>query len=139
MPDVRRFFTKPLQGSLYRKFRDVILGYAHVDTLTMVDPSTSAEERVERKRSEEHGSPTVGANDSKGLIPVARKRNENATKMTRLDSRSTPGRQSDIGATTATETGLTWADVVRRTSVPIPLANSTKVVSGSLSRNNPVN
>jgi hypothetical protein len=27
------FFTKPLQGSLFRKFWDVIMGYAHIDTL----------------------------------------------------------------------------------------------------------
>ena len=26
-------FTKPLQGSLFRKFRDVILGHCHVNTL----------------------------------------------------------------------------------------------------------
>jgi hypothetical protein len=28
------FFTKPLQGALFRPFRDVLLGYKHVDTLT---------------------------------------------------------------------------------------------------------
>jgi hypothetical protein len=39
------FFTKPLQGTLFRKFRNVILGYEHVDTLTeLVD--TAAQERV---------------------------------------------------------------------------------------------
>jgi hypothetical protein len=27
------FFTKPLQGALFRRFRDVLLGYKHVDTL----------------------------------------------------------------------------------------------------------
>jgi hypothetical protein len=39
------FFTKPLQGHLFRMFRDVILGYKHVDTLTQI-PSTTVEERV---------------------------------------------------------------------------------------------
>ena len=39
------FFTKPLQGALFRKFRDVILGYKHVTTLTdFVD--IVAQERV---------------------------------------------------------------------------------------------
>jgi hypothetical protein len=39
------FFTKPLQGALFRKFRDVILGYKHVNTLSkLVD--TAARERV---------------------------------------------------------------------------------------------
>jgi hypothetical protein len=39
------FFTKPLQGALFRKFRDVILGYTHIKTL---EPYTtaSAQERV---------------------------------------------------------------------------------------------
>jgi len=27
------FFTKPLQGALFRKFRDVVMGREHVDTL----------------------------------------------------------------------------------------------------------
>ena len=39
------FFTKPLQGALFRKFRDVILGYNHIDSLTL-DPAPAPEERV---------------------------------------------------------------------------------------------
>jgi len=39
------FFTKPLQGSLFRKFRDVVMGYAHIDTL-----KTKAEARAEQER-----------------------------------------------------------------------------------------
>jgi hypothetical protein len=30
------FFTKPLQGSLFRKFREVIMGHKHIDTLKEV-------------------------------------------------------------------------------------------------------
>ena len=33
------FFTKPLQGSLFRKFRDVLLGYQHINTLRRVSAS----------------------------------------------------------------------------------------------------
>ena len=33
------FFTKPLQGSLFRKFRDVLLGYQHIDTLRRISTS----------------------------------------------------------------------------------------------------
>jgi hypothetical protein len=40
------FFTKPLQGALFRKFRGILLGYEHVDTLTNMVPSAT-EERVE--------------------------------------------------------------------------------------------
>jgi hypothetical protein len=42
------FFTKPLQGSLFRKFRDVIMGHKHIDSLkgTTMTPS---QERVGQK------------------------------------------------------------------------------------------
>ena len=41
------FFTKPLQGGLFTRFRDVILGYEHVDTLSRVPGILSPlEERV---------------------------------------------------------------------------------------------
>ena len=37
------FFTKPLQGSLFRKFREVILGHQHINTLKPSAPSPSQE------------------------------------------------------------------------------------------------
>ena len=41
------FLTKPLQGSLFRKFRQVLLGYEHVDVLSKgVTRASSTEERV---------------------------------------------------------------------------------------------
>ena len=42
------FFTKPLQGTLFKKFRDVVLGYVHIDTLLMSTEEDSAQERVEK-------------------------------------------------------------------------------------------
>ena len=48
------FFTKPLQGNLFRKFRAVLLGHEHVDTLTK-PPLPSPEERVENTGSESTG------------------------------------------------------------------------------------
>jgi hypothetical protein len=39
------FFTKPLQGSLFRKFRDVVLGQTHIDSLKQ-PPPTPSQERV---------------------------------------------------------------------------------------------
>jgi hypothetical protein len=39
------FFTKPLQGSLFRKFREVILGHKHIDLLKPTMP-TPSQERV---------------------------------------------------------------------------------------------
>jgi KUP system potassium uptake protein len=39
------FFTKPLQGSIFRKFRAVLLGHCHVNTLSK-SPLPPSEERV---------------------------------------------------------------------------------------------
>ena len=39
------FMSKPLQGSLFQKFRNVLMGWAHIDTL--FEHFTSNEERVE--------------------------------------------------------------------------------------------
>ena len=43
-----RFFTKPLQGSLFRQFRDVILGLTPPSSLNIHEPTT-VQERVEIK------------------------------------------------------------------------------------------
>jgi hypothetical protein len=40
------FFTKPLQGTLFRKFRDVVLGCKHISTLHDADEESSSQERV---------------------------------------------------------------------------------------------
>ena len=40
------FFTKPLQGALFRKFRDIILGYKHISSLHNVHEDATFEERV---------------------------------------------------------------------------------------------
>ena len=46
------FFTKPLQGSLFRKFRDVVLGYKHISSLHDTIPEqTLAQERVEKGKN----------------------------------------------------------------------------------------
>ena len=39
-------FTKPLQGKLFRKFRDIILGYKHIRELDYEDEEITSEERV---------------------------------------------------------------------------------------------
>jgi hypothetical protein len=45
------FFTKPLQGSLFKRFCVVILGHKHIDTLALIASSdTQTEERVEDDR-----------------------------------------------------------------------------------------
>ena len=49
------FFSKPLQGTLFRCFRDVILGYRHIDTLQRI-PTVPIEERDEEERIDTHVS-----------------------------------------------------------------------------------
>ena len=44
------FFTKPLQGGLYKKFRDVLMGYKHITTLFM-NSVDEIKERVEHPSS----------------------------------------------------------------------------------------
>ena len=64
------FFTKPLQGSLFRKFRDVILGYKHVDSLVL-DTMSEPEERVESKQSADI---VTGDPEEDGFVLVTRKK-----------------------------------------------------------------
>ena len=40
------FFTKPLQGALFNKFRAVIMGWEHID---MISPSGNKERVIESK------------------------------------------------------------------------------------------
>ena len=37
------YFTKPLQGSLFRKLRDVIMGVTHPNSLLTVEPPPAKE------------------------------------------------------------------------------------------------
>lgn len=71
------FFTKPLQGALFRKFRSVLLGYSHINTLKG-SPVQPTEERVEKENDNNDvtSSPTSWAdiarikpNNAVGLKP----------------------------------------------------------------------
>ena len=41
------YYTKPLQGNVFRRFRDVIMGYTHINDL-LSDPAFLLKERVEK-------------------------------------------------------------------------------------------
>jgi hypothetical protein len=47
------FFTKPLQGSLFRKFREVVMGHKHIDSLKQTPPTPPQERVGEDKLSED--------------------------------------------------------------------------------------
>ena len=105
------FFTKPLQGNLFRVFGDVILGYNHVDTLKR-EPLVPIEERVGKDRS-------------------------NTRDVAQLDAtqeKKTVNGKEDTGK-------VTWADVVKGRVVDKEneeKCENGKIVSSALSRNNPV-
>ena len=62
------FFTKPLQGHLFRHFRDVIMGHCHVDTLRL-SHNIPAEERVEEDRSETFVTEKPSVVNEKTTVP----------------------------------------------------------------------
>ena len=59
------YFTKPLQGSLFNRLRDVIMGYKHIDTLK-IHKHLSLKERVviptKEERSNERENRNVRSN-----------------------------------------------------------------------------
>ena len=111
------FFTKPLQGHLFRRFRDVITGHCHVDTLRL-SHNIPAEERFEEDRSKTFVTEKPSVVNEKTTVP-------------------------STGASSA----VTWADVVIGKANPYERsaydrkrnARKKQIVSRTLSRNNPVN
>jgi hypothetical protein len=98
------FFTKPLQGNLFRKFRDVIMGETHMDTLAL-DRPMPIEERVEITMPRQSGNAT----------------GESATYHT---SGNTP-----VTVRTKKIASVSWADVVKgvaNTNVEKRVASSSK-------------
>ena len=88
---VADFYTKPLQGNLFRVFRDVILGYAHVSSLNDIGMETSDEERV-------------GRNEKRG--EKRRKCEEFKTVIT-SDDPNPNGNEKKV---------ISWADIVSHTN-----------------------
>jgi hypothetical protein len=68
------FFTKPLQGSLFTKFRDVLLGHKHMHSLNLSTPIAPVEERVGENRSDANGANNPKDDDDDGFVTVVRKR-----------------------------------------------------------------
>jgi hypothetical protein len=84
------FFTKPLQGSLFRKFRDVILGHKHIDSLRRTTPVPS-QERVEEQKLDEK----IVRNGTDGRITDVRTRGPLKTTYAAV-ARRRPNRLSSL-------------------------------------------
>ena len=85
------FFTKPLQGQLFYKLRDVILGYKHISSLTV---APSDEERVGSDRDERAPAYVGNVNES-GVTPAV------------------PADVGDGDADAESSKRVSWCDVVK--------------------------
>jgi hypothetical protein len=83
------FFTKPLQGALFQKFRDVLMGHKPMNTLAIATPMPLEERVRETKRSDY------------SVVKRASIHNYNDTTAT---------------VNTGQKTNVTWADIVRRSA-----------------------
>jgi hypothetical protein len=86
------FFTKPLEGALFRKFKYVILGYKHVDSLytnmlPMIEEHSPSEERVGEDRMAECVTKLEQASDSDGFTTVRTKREKQAKHVSRISKK----------------------------------------------------
>ena len=115
------FFTKPLQGHLFRTFRDVLLGHEHVDSLSTSLIASTTKERVGDSVFVRREKVTTGVVDT-----------------------------VDTSTVRGTVAKLTWADVVKKAPKVATAGmcggdqsqdsgKHRKPVLRSLSQNNPVN
>jgi len=92
------FFTKPLQGKLFRKLRAVVMGYEHIDTLYESTEDAPAQERVGKDVSgEDFNSPDgITSDNGKG------------------NKSNTSSGESDKVDTSVKSKVMSWADVVKK-------------------------
>jgi Reverse transcriptase (RNA-dependent DNA polymerase) len=100
------FLTKSLQGALFRKFRDVLLGYEHTSSLNdYMKRALDSEERVEEKYSY---STKLKKNET-GQNPIVRGSMVSSTDEKR--------KKDEERTTSTTEQG--WSLVVRKGKIPL--------------------
>jgi hypothetical protein len=119
------FFTKPLQGRLFRRLRDVILGHKHISSLQEYE-STGTQERVGKNDNQPE------SDQKEGCVPVDA---HTSTVERPIDMAAEPYKRN----TTAEphkrgERVVTFADVVRGRSVRKIVNSGEPLIS--LLRNN---
>jgi len=92
------FFTKPLQGRLFRKLRAVVMGYEHIDTLYDTEEDAPEQERVGKDVSGEDLNSPEGITSGNGKEIMDDSNHDNETKED----------------TSVKSKDLSWADVVRK-------------------------
>jgi hypothetical protein len=95
------FLTKPLQGALFRKFRDVLLGYEHTSSLNdYMKRTLDSEERV----GEKYSYSTKLKKNETGQNSIVR--------GSMVSSTDEKGKKDEERTTSTTEQG--WSLVVRK-------------------------
>ncbi|KAG7347353.1 reverse transcriptase RNA-dependent DNA polymerase [Nitzschia inconspicua] len=115
------FFTKPLQGALFRKFRDVILGHKPLSSLSI--PVTSlSEERVGKddKDDSDDSKKRLKAVSHAGKNLIPNHADKEANISSHADKESAPNRR-------------TYADVLRGCKGPKP---NVAYVNGTVGKDN---
>ena len=92
------YFTKPLQGSLFHKMRNVIMGYESIDTL-LRDNDVGIKERVE-------------ASNSNVVIP----NNNHSTQIVSGEIEKCKQTVKSAPSTSPCKTPKTYADIVKGTN-----------------------
>ena len=122
------FFTKPLEGNLFRKFRDVLLGLAHVDSLVL-DTAAPPKERVGDSVTVHRENHATGVVDTGSPSTVR----DTVARVTWADV----AKKEPTAAATAS--AIATCGYGQNVSRHRNLRNHRTFVLSSLSQNNPVN
>ena len=85
---VADFFTKPLQGALFRKFRDMILGYIPIQWPEPKECVGTHDSSSDISPGEESREPVIRSEPLKQIIPRTRISYVDAVKKTSQASRT---------------------------------------------------
>jgi hypothetical protein len=131
------FFTKPLQGSLFTKFRRVIMGHDHIDSLKQDNACSPSKERVGKTILDKfwNGSRASNASTQDG-VSTGMRISDDSTKELKRDLRTSLKQHGEILK------DVTYADAVKYhgTNTVNCRVSSAKVRSESfsLSKINPI-
>jgi hypothetical protein len=88
------FFTKPLQGNLFRRLRDVIMGREHISKLQFYASNATSKERVESRKCEDEA---IGDSNMTSETRVQNSDKSDIKKMTYADAvRENNGKMTNI-------------------------------------------
>jgi hypothetical protein len=111
------FLTKPLQGALFRKFRDVLLGYKHTRTLSEgVTNMSSTEERLEGNEIEYEMVKRENVSEDQYS-------DEFDTDFKELASTDGEGNENASGSTASTVSD-TWSLVAKKKKGKMPVTSN---------------